>query len=70
MILQLGVRRGLATLHLNKSCTSSAPGLRELHNEGVNGINLAQDVTYWRALVHTLMSLRVLWQSGNFWPTG
>jgi hypothetical protein len=46
---------------------------REIEWCGVDWINLAQDRDQWRALVNTVMKLRVSWKVGKFlnsWATG
>jgi hypothetical protein len=40
--------------------------LGEVGWEGVDWINLAQDRDRWRALMYTVMNLRVSWNAGNF----
>jgi hypothetical protein len=40
--------------------------LREIGWDGMDLIDLAQDRVQWRALVNTVMNLRVLYNAGNF----
>jgi hypothetical protein len=40
--------------------------LRKIRWEGVDWIHLAQDRDRWRAVVNTVMNLRVPWKAGNF----
>jgi len=40
--------------------------LREIGWEGVDWIHLDQDRDQWRALVNTVMKLRVPYKAGNF----
>jgi hypothetical protein len=40
--------------------------LREIGWDGMDWIDLAQDRDHWRALVNTVMNLRVPWNAGEF----
>jgi hypothetical protein len=40
--------------------------LREIGWDGVDWIDMAQDRDQWRALVNTVLSLRVPWGAGGF----
>jgi hypothetical protein len=42
------------------TATRGNPGFREIGWDGMNWIELAQDRDQWRALVNTVMNLRVL----------
>jgi hypothetical protein len=44
-------------------------GLRERGLDGVDWIHLAQDSDRWRAVVNTVMNLRVPGKAGNFLTT-
>jgi hypothetical protein len=50
-------RRGVDNIKMN---------LREIGWGGMNWINLAQDRNQWRALVNTIMNLRVPLNAGKF----
>jgi hypothetical protein len=39
---------------------------RKIRYKGVDWINLAQDTDQWRALVNTVINLRVPYEAGNF----
>jgi hypothetical protein len=40
--------------------------LREIGWDGVDWIDMAQDRDQWRALVNTVLNLRVPWNAGGF----